>query len=547
MVDTPRTIAYLTSIAFPAGSVYNPQNMRDFVVTVAARSFESVLEYTGVDPTGATDSTTGITNAIAAGTSILLVPDGTYTVNGLTLGNPNQTLLLSPGATLKAKAATSSTVITIAANGVTVMGGTIEGNAANVTSSAGIEIFGGGVNDVTVEHVTVQNTTSYGIHGNHTKRAKIRNNRIINTGNIGIFLEATTASEILSDNEIDGNYVDRTAQGVNIAEGGIKIHASGTSAIAMRSKVVNNTVLMPTSPIAGAAICIEVAFANDLTIIDSNATSGGGMGISLDSPIAGLVVANTCYNASVYGIELAGGIRSTVTGNAIEGNALTGNGIEVDDNNGSGINDGNSISANTVNGCVNASIKFFKANSGTCSGNTGKVAVANKQVVYLQNSSNISISGGHYDAGSTSSNVIAILDGSNITVTGATLAGATSATVSIGSDTTGTYDNIVIDGCNMIGSVAPLGVSMGGGGVLGNNVAVVDCTGVVGSGTTNGNARRGSCLDWHNQVWDFVGNGTPASSVTAGPGSIYRNQSGGTSTTLYVKETGTSNTGWVAK
>jgi hypothetical protein len=44
------------------------------------------------------------------------------------------------------------------------------------------------------------------------------------------------------------------------------------------------------------------------------------------------------------------------------------------------------------------------------------------------------------------------------------------------------------------------------------------------------------------------GSGSPSGVVTASPGTLYLNTAGGTSTTLYVKETGTlTNTGWVGK
>ena len=43
------------------------------------------------------------------------------------------------------------------------------------------------------------------------------------------------------------------------------------------------------------------------------------------------------------------------------------------------------------------------------------------------------------------------------------------------------------------------------------------------------------------------GSGNPQGSVTAPVGSLYTRTDGGASTTLYVKETGTGNTGWVAK
>lgn len=45
----------------------------------------------------------------------------------------------------------------------------------------------------------------------------------------------------------------------------------------------------------------------------------------------------------------------------------------------------------------------------------------------------------------------------------------------------------------------------------------------------------------------FFGSGTPESVVTAPIGSIYLNTAGGASTTLYVKTSGTGNTGWTAK
>lgn len=44
-----------------------------------------------------------------------------------------------------------------------------------------------------------------------------------------------------------------------------------------------------------------------------------------------------------------------------------------------------------------------------------------------------------------------------------------------------------------------------------------------------------------------TGSGSPESSVTAPVGSLYSRTDGGTSTSLYVKETGSGNTGWVAK
>ena len=58
-----------------------------------------------------------------------------------------------------------------------------------------------------------------------------------------------------------------------------------------------------------------------------------------------------------------------------------------------------------------------------------------------------------------------------------------------------------------------------------------------GYGTTSG----------ANVIGIYYGTGTPESVVTANVGSLYLRTDGGASTTLYVKTSGTGNTGWTAK
>lgn len=45
----------------------------------------------------------------------------------------------------------------------------------------------------------------------------------------------------------------------------------------------------------------------------------------------------------------------------------------------------------------------------------------------------------------------------------------------------------------------------------------------------------------------YSGYATPEAQISAGIGSIYLRKDGGANTTLYVKESGTGATGWVAK
>ena len=63
-----------------------------------------------------------------------------------------------------------------------------------------------------------------------------------------------------------------------------------------------------------------------------------------------------------------------------------------------------------------------------------------------------------------------------------------------------------------------------------------------GSLTVNGDLK----VSGTSAVWSS-GTGTPEAVVTAPVGSMFTRTDGGAGTTLYVKETGTGNTGWVAK
>jgi hypothetical protein len=57
----------------------------------------------------------------------------------------------------------------------------------------------------------------------------------------------------------------------------------------------------------------------------------------------------------------------------------------------------------------------------------------------------------------------------------------------------------------------------------------------------------GKGLDFGSSVLWRTGAGSPEGVVTASVGSLYTRTDGGANTTLYVKESGTGNTGWVAK
>lgn len=71
-----------------------------------------------------------------------------------------------------------------------------------------------------------------------------------------------------------------------------------------------------------------------------------------------------------------------------------------------------------------------------------------------------------------------------------------------------------------------------------------DCS--QGSGTFTATGSAGQTLTL-NQMPIFKGTGSPNGVLTANVGCLYLRTDGGASTTLYVKESGSGNTGWVAK
>lgn len=72
---------------------------------------------------------------------------------------------------------------------------------------------------------------------------------------------------------------------------------------------------------------------------------------------------------------------------------------------------------------------------------------------------------------------------------------------------------------------------------------------VVHDGTTVGGhpLLKESALQTGIGAYLFFGTGSPEGARSAPVGSIFLRTDGGTSTVLYVKESGTGNTGWVAK
>jgi hypothetical protein len=84
--------------------------------------------------------------------------------------------------------------------------------------------------------------------------------------------------------------------------------------------------------------------------------------------------------------------------------------------------------------------------------------------------------------------------------------------------------------------------AVAGGMTLGNPTG-----GAKGVGTLNLAGSSGLHVSLNGGAGVYSGTGSPESAVTASVGSIFLRTDGGAATTLYVKESGSGNTGWIAK
>lgn len=156
------------------------------------------------------------------------------------------------------------------------------------------------------------------------------------------------------------------------------------------------------------------------------------------------------------------------------------------------------------------------------SGITGSGS-ANRLAVWNGTSSQTSVSGLEYDTGSSVLKSPARFWGANTS--------ASAPTFGFTGDTgTGFY----------LSATGQMGyASSAANGGAGGNVLLLKGDRI----TLNGNR-----ISWDasETIHDLTGSGSPEGAVTAGIGSIYRRSNGGSATTLYIKESGTGNTGWVA-
>ena len=247
------------------------------------------------------------------------------------------------------------------------------------------------------------------------------------------------------------------------------------------------------------------------------------MAVSIAHSDGSTVSGNICTANYFYGIEIPDSANVTVTGNTIDGTSIAGAyGIMLD---GVGKSSHNtSISGNTIIRCPTG-ISVQSGEGTSITGNT----IFNGRIGINVVMPNVTITGNVIDCNNIASPVGVFATSGDLVVVGNRFRRMTGGLAMELYVPSGTVDRVLF-----VDNICDQLMSKTGAGTLGPFV-------------TFAFRRVDVIVDVNSNVRQMVGDNTPEGAATAGVGSTFVRRNGGAATTFYVKESGTGNTGWVAK
>ena len=348
-------------------------------------------------------------------------------------------------------------------------------------------------------------------------RATVRGMRIINCGADGVDVDICNSVQIIG-NRFENN-------------GGNAVHAVGSTGdnyIIAYNVCTGNSLGRIVNALAAAAAdacAIDVGGSKAQCVIIGNVSNGDARGIRVDNAqrtlVQGNVIRNFGAGTPTTGILVeSGASQCNIVGNVVSGSsgasgtciALEGGSVVLVE--------GNNLNAAAVGIDINGSATFTAKNNliSTCG-----------------NAIDVRVNSGRYDV--TGNTILGSNWGVRSVVANGAIVGNTVVTpVEQGVDIRAAVSNITVSG-NVVDTGAKYGVRLLNSPT---NCTITDneCQGCV-SGTLQ---TTGTGHHIRNR-----GSATPEAAIHAGIGSQWYRTDGGAGTSFYVKESGTGNTGWVAK
>lgn len=507
--------------------------------TEAASFAEKNVKSYGAKGDGVTDDTAAFTTAIAASAGgVLVVPEGTFIVSGITIDVALE-LRIREGGTVKLKNASNANVITISHSDVIIRGaGCIDGNRANQSAGSQHGIFSSVVDRVFVDGLFLTNCGCCGAQLKDGDDLIIRNCRITLTGDTGAAILCTTKST--NRGLIENNIVDRSDSAAN-NQGCCKFvnNSGGTTFVLRGCRIKSNRVKMHATPSGSGVVPCEIwADAHggnvDCAIV-GNYIDGGTISASFNAGLSGTIANNTIYNANTTAAELADSDYCSVIGNIIDGGANGSDGIAL---NKTTTMTHAIVSENTLRSigraiyvsCSNAVISNNNIFNCTAEGieingpgNDGAVISNNLIDTTIQNPGNAGI---------------VTINNSNIIITGNYVNCVGNAVTLLANS--GTRDNLSVHN-NVVFSSAGGTISFNGTN-FGNHVQVMSNPTIL-----QGAAAVMNYEDAHNGVVRLYGNDDPQNGFfdEDAKGSTYYKRDGAPGQTLCVKLSAAGSPGWL--
>lgn len=511
----------------------------------------------GAKADGTTDDTARIQAAINGIplNSTLLLPDGSRCITTLTVARK---IKLRGGRLSWTAGITNAEAVLVTADGVELHGVTLinpsELGAATGNRNVGVRFTAneGAVVGCTVQQF--QNGIMVSAEGEYG-RFRIADNRVIDI--VGVGGGPASAS---TDGEDRGDGIVVWGAQASIT-GNVVSAKSGTDA----------RIGIHCEGLPGSAVTPGTYFSAQYTISDNIVYGQFRRGISVEDVSEAAVTGNTVADSTWWAVSLAANCRAShLTGNTI---LWTRAGT---DNQGSafspqrgpimayGITHDSVIAGNTIRIAGTAAAAIIV--QGVDSSNRGTDTLVTNNTWYVEsgaltdgikadNTTRLRLAG-NKGSGHTALGVNAFVADS-IEIVGNHLRGGAGATFGI--QTSGVCTAALVDSniLETVGTGINLNNHTGRVVVTDNDLRTITTTGVdlfgCSTGKVWGNTTGGAATGYANitgaiqrDPYITSGAGTPEAAITAPVGSTYHRTDGAAATTLYVKETGAGNTGWVA-
>lgn len=234
----------------------------------------SLKDFAGVDPTGASDSSTGI-KAAANASNQILVPDGTYLISNIT-GISNIKFIGNKKTSIFKHMANATDHMLECSGDVEFDGITIDGNKANQTGRYGGVYFDG--DNLTVTNCIIKNTVAAGLYIQNCQTADITHNQFLDIAEHGGSPNETAFGIYMpkADNDINIHIIDNKfinsvpTGGDDLAPSGIFI--SGTEGTGKHHATITGNYFkyFGTAYSSNPAGCIDLYLNADSSIISNN-------------------------------------------------------------------------------------------------------------------------------------------------------------------------------------------------------------------------------------------------------------------------------------